>query len=93
VRIGPVLECVADNGDGTYTAHFGYNNENAYVVTIPIGPRNRFVPGAEDRGQPTTFQPGRVVDVVQVDFNGGNLIWQLDGKSGTASSTGSPPCP
>jgi hypothetical protein len=30
--VRPVLECVTNNGDGTYTAFFGYKNENSISV-------------------------------------------------------------
>jgi len=83
--VSPVLECVKDNGGGSYTAWFGYLSKNSDDVTLPIGPNNRFVPG-EDVGQPTSFEPGRKVRVFSVDFNGSNLVWQLSGRTATASS-------
>src|SRR5262249_17875792 len=48
---------------------------------------NRFTPGAEDRGQPTVFEPGRVTGVIATSFGGAaTLVWHLDGKTATASS-------
>ncbi|MEM8962486.1 MAG: RTX toxin [Acidobacteriota bacterium] len=87
--VRPVLECVDDNGDGTFTAHFGYKNDNPIVVTVPIGNENKFSPSPQDRGQTTLFQPGRQVDVFTVDFNGSNLVWTLAGRTSTASSNSS----
>jgi hypothetical protein len=82
--VRPVLECVAETPDG-YVAHFGYLNEHADVVTVPVGPDNKFSPSPADRGQPTAFQPGRVVEAFVVGFDGGTLVWTLDGRTATAS--------
>ncbi|MBU0648186.1 glycosyltransferase family 2 protein, partial [Patescibacteria group bacterium] len=78
----PLLECVDDHGDGTYTAHFGYENQNSHTVNIPIGWKNKFIPDPIDRGQPTDFLPGLHEDVFTVDFNGSNLKWQVKGPDG-----------
>lgn len=91
-KISPVLECVAEVGDGVYRAYFGYNNPNSIAVTIPIGPNNEFVPAPQDRGQGTVFQPGRQVDVFSFNFNGSNQVWKLNGKTATASSDFSQRC-
>ncbi|MBD3315659.1 MAG: hypothetical protein GF344_07725, partial [Chitinivibrionales bacterium] len=82
--ISPVLERVVDNCNGAYTAWFGYDNPNENAVTIDIGEFNRFT-GAQDRGQPVSFESGRNVDVFSVDFDGGNLVWSLSGATATAS--------
>jgi len=66
----PLLNCVQDNGNGTFTAHFGYLNQTASAITVPLGPKNMFVPPPNDRGQPTVFQPGENDDVFQVTFDG-----------------------
>ena len=47
--VRPVLECVTNNGDGTYTAFFGYKNENSISVYIPVGSKNKFTPNPQDR--------------------------------------------
>jgi hypothetical protein len=74
----PLLECVDDNGDGTYTAHFGYLNNSGATITLEIGPKNMFVPGQEDLGQPTVFLPGEHLNVFSVVFSGSNEIkWML----------------
>ena len=54
----PLLECVENNGNGTFTAHFGYLNTGSSVITLPIGSKNMFVGGDQNRGQPTVFNPG-----------------------------------
>ena len=74
----PLLECVDNNGDGTFTAHFGYLNQSATTITLPIGPKNMFVPGQTDFGQPTVFLPGEHLNVFSVVFSGtGDLKWML----------------
>ncbi|MFO7447821.1 MAG: SdrD B-like domain-containing protein [Ignavibacteriaceae bacterium] len=93
--ITPILECVTNNGDGTFTANFGYLNENNFEVTIPVGNDNKFSPAPQDRGQTTVFQPGRSPffpnQAYEVTFNGNTIEWSLKGPDGvtrkvTASS-------
>jgi xylan 1,4-beta-xylosidase len=83
--VRPVLECVAPNSDGSYTAHFGYQNDSGVAVNVPIGAKNTFHPNPQDRGQPTAFQPGRQRRVFSVTFDGSPLVWALDGRTATAS--------
>lgn len=48
------------NKDGSYSLLIGYMNRNqTQALDIPLGPSNKFEPGAIDRGQPTHFLPGR----------------------------------
>ena len=92
--IRPILECVVDNRDGTYTAYFGYLNGNDFPVSIEVGDRNKFSPTPQDRGQPTTFESGRTSywpdAAFNVDFDGNNLVWTLDGRTATASRNSTP---
>jgi len=84
----PTLENVVDNGDGTFTAYFGYESSNTVSVYVPVGPENMFVPEPVDRGQPTTFHPGgtdkHAQSVFTVTFKGGTLKWMLMGETVTA---------
>jgi len=74
----PLLECVDDNGDGTFTAHFGYLNQGSTTIHLPVGPKNMFVPGQLDFGQPTDFLPGEHLNVFSVVFNATDEIkWML----------------
>ncbi len=73
----PLLDCVVDNGDGTFTAHFGYVNHASTAITLPVGPKNKFVSPPQDRGQPTLFQPGEHHDVFTVTFDGSKIKWML----------------
>lgn len=87
--VHPILECVANNGDGTYTAYFGYQNDNAFVVTIPVGPDNKFSPNPENRSQPSVFQSGRSSSypnaAFSVVFDGNNLVWTVWDRTASAS--------
>lgn len=74
----PLLECVDNNGDGTYTAHFGYLNTTGSVINLPVGPKNMFVGGDKDRGQPTVFLPGEHLSEFSVTFDAlDTLKWML----------------
>jgi len=74
----PLLECVDNNGDGTYTAHFGYLNTTGSVITLAVGPKNMFVGGDKDRGQPTVFYPGEHLSEFTVTFDAlDTLKWML----------------
>lgn len=89
--VRPVLECVVDHSGGSFTAYFGYKNDNTSESSILVGANNRFSPTPQDRGQLTTFLPGRQQRVFPVSFNGSNLVWTLKGPDGrgrtaTASS-------
>lgn len=84
--VRPVLECVAPNSDGSYTAYFGYKNDNGVAVAIPVGGQNRFSPAPDGRGQPASFAAGRQARVFSVAFSGGPLVWTLAGRTATASS-------
>ena len=88
--VRPVLECVTNNGNGTYTAFFGYKNDNTVSVYIPVGSKNKFTPTPQDRGQTKVFLPGRHYKVYTVNFNGSNLVWTLNGRTSTASSNSAP---
>ena len=92
-KVTPILECVTDNGDGSYTARFGYDNPNPFVVVVRADRDNSFQPPPVFRtGQPESFAPGRVVDWFGVLFDGTGLTWVLDGHAVTANRN-SPPCP
>ena len=61
------LECVSDNKDGTYTAHFGYENPNGSPVTVPVGSNNSLTGGGLSSEQliaqtPTYFGRPDVVE-------------------------------
>ena len=87
----PTLQCVQNNGGGSYTAYFGYVNDNGLSIYVPIGSKNRFGLNA-DRGQPKLFLPGTHTNVFSVNFNGKNLTWTL-GQTNVTAKSSSTPCP
>src|SRR5262249_38040300 len=83
-----------DNGDDTFTALFGLDSGCAQTITIPLGTDNRFSPSPTNRGQPTSFAPGRTpfpAGDLRVTWSGSSLAWTLTGKTATATH-GSPRC-
>ena len=57
--VRPILECVVQKGPDSYVAHFGYANDGSETVMLPAGPANGLSNGPRERGQPTSFSPGR----------------------------------
>ncbi len=57
---GVFVDCMQPQLDGTYNATFGYQNDEQVTIKVPAGADNAVSPGGPDRGQPTTFPPGRV---------------------------------
>ena len=93
-QITPILECVTENGTNSYTSYFGYNNYNSEDVLVPLGTKNNISSQFSGiNGSPVNiFIPGRQTNVFSIDFNGQEILWQLNGSSVSASSK-SPPCP
>jgi hypothetical protein len=90
-NVTPVFECAQVNADGSSTAFFGYLSPSREPQQVELGSDNRFSPSPADRGQPSTFSPGRHVSVfsVRVPVNG-SVTWHLDGNA--ASSSMGRPC-
>lgn len=86
----PKYEGFTENGDGSYTLVFGYDNANRVAVKIPIGPGNSFTPFPQDRRQPVLFLPGRhraaCVIVMPPDFQD-SLQWTLSLVDSATTST------
>lgn len=82
----PSMDGCRDNGNGTFTAWWGYFNKNNHNVNIPIGNKNKFHPGTANRGQPTSFQAGDQDSVFSTTFTGESLTWILDGRTATIQS-------
>ena len=93
-NVSPAYEGWYKNPDGTYTLSFGYYNRNAEeVVEIPIGPNNFISPGAQNQGQPSSFQPRRHWGVfgvkVPADFGKKELTWTITFRGTTYAIPGS----
>lgn len=92
----PILDCVSYLGEAKYIAYFGYKNESSTTQQIPIGEQNRFDPTPKDRGQPTSFVPGRSDEYPNSPFSvefyeDTELVWHISSNSATAKMT-SPDC-
>jgi hypothetical protein len=94
--ITPLLDCVEVLAAGGFLAHFGYDNRlNGEDTRVLVGPQNGYSPLPLDRGQPTTFEGGIVVedaDIQAESEDGSPLTWSLTGKEATASLIGSERC-
>ena len=91
-EVRPTLDCVDINPKNVITAFFGYENRGT-TLSIPVGPANRFLTGAQDQGQPTLFQSSTVVRAFSVVFDhNSQLVWSLNGSQVTADKH-SPFCP
>jgi len=89
----PIFEGWAYNADGSLSMYFGYLNRN-YVETllVPVGPDNKFEPGAADRGQPTVFNARihRKEFSVKIPKDWGNkeLVWSVTVHGVTEKAVG-----
>ena len=87
--LSSVTECVIVNGDGTFTAFFGYDNRTGGPVRRPLGEANR-VRGAEGAA-PTNFAAGRHVAVFSATSTGSRITWRLGDRDAVATPR-SVPC-
>lgn len=80
-EIQPQLKCVMPLDSTRYRAYLTFSNPVEFR-SVALGPRNRFTPGAEDRGQPREFASGDHVPAFTLEFNATeNLTWNLDGRA------------
>jgi hypothetical protein len=90
----PVLECVGRNGDGTYTAVFGYQNPTRTTIRVPVGSDNQVTPDSVRATVPTTFVPGDVRGAFSVTVDEDTPVkWHLGNDSVQARAGGKPSCP
>ena len=85
----PIVECVWNNGDGTSTIAWGYDNPSTDTLMIDIGAKNKMASGADDQGQGTLFTPGLHTNAfVTTVATGTNRTWTLgNNKASTSAST------
>lgn len=82
--VRPVLDCVASNDDGTYTAYFGYDNKNGINVSVPHGNKNK-APLDTQGSRPTIFAPGEHSFQFAVKFTKKQTVaYTLNGGHGGA---------
>jgi hypothetical protein len=82
LSIVPILQCVQENQNGTFSAIFGYQNNNPSPGTIQVGDFNKVTPATLTQNQPTYFQVGGVYNAFTVTFNNGTVTWHLTGPDG-----------
>lgn len=88
--VKPILEYVQANKDHTYTAHWGYLNENGAEVDAQVSKLTGNVISGSENLPATGFKAGRQRDVFTTVFDGSNLVWTLkgpDGKQRTATAS------
>lgn len=86
--LAPVAECVIVNGDGSFTAFFGYTNASGRTVEMRVGDGNR-VQGARAT-PPQSFAPGRHVAVLSATSRAGHIRWRLAGGEAVATPRSQP---
>jgi hypothetical protein len=92
LNVSPSVTCVTDNGDGTFSVDFGFDNPNNYDIEVPIGVDNQISPGPNGQGQPIEFAPGKKESVFTVKGLTSAAKWTLQGKAVKASTAQSPKC-
>jgi len=95
--VTPLLDCVVQNNNGTYTAVLGYSNSTGRTQSIPVGSYNMLTPSWVDQVQPTTFTPGTHHGVFTVTLTWIDLLfrpsWRLGGDAVDYSDVTSAACP
>jgi hypothetical protein len=90
--ISPIFDGWEDLPDGSRQFYFGYINRSPAAVSVPIGPENGFAPQPLDRGQPTTFLPGRHEHVFTIKVPAaltGKLVWSVKSEIGVQTANAS----
>ena len=95
--VQPILSCTNILSDGTCQSFWGYESFENDTVVISVNSNtsdvNYFDPSPEDRGQPTSFEPGLHEAVFEVIRNCSDetlLTWNL--TTGTATSLPNQTC-
>lgn len=84
--IVPMVDCYAQNTNGTFTVILAYNSPYSNTRTIPRGSNNYASPSTYTSQLPTVFKPGlqrgaAKLTVSQADLYSGNIRWYLDGNT------------
>lgn len=93
-NVGVYVACVTPGPNGTYSATFGYQNDDTAPLAAAIGQGNRVAvsgsdPGAQDRGQPAALAPGRTGSAFTVTGipRARTVSWILDSAAGERVAT------
>jgi hypothetical protein len=87
-----LVECLWNNGDGTSSIVWGYNNPSSHVIYIEYGTKNKFSPGGDNQGQGETFATGMHHNAFVTTVSGTSRTWTL-GNDKVSSSASTPACP
>ena len=86
----PVLTCVTQAENGTYTAVFGYHNRTSRVISVPRGDNNNVDPSGP---VPEVFQPGLHHGAFSVTTTVDRRVeWELYDYDLRAYSSSQPSC-
>ena len=89
VPLRPFVTCVEALPDGRLRAHWGYLNASRSPLQRKLGSTNQLSPGAAERGQPTQFKVGYVVDAFSSVFAAdATSTWTLDDVRASADKHG-----
>jgi hypothetical protein len=82
----PHLECVTLNANGSFTAYFGFQNDNGVGVSVPYGSKNALAQDTQGY-RPTLFPPGDHHFAFGVDFAAGQtLVYRLSPENSPTTS-------
>jgi hypothetical protein len=88
----PIAECVWNNGNGTTSFVWGWNNPSSDTAHAVAGSaQNRITPGSSQT-QPELFGPGRHRNAFWTTASGTSASWRLGNTSVTATSGSTPTC-
>ena len=90
LSLRPILDGVTYNDDETWTAHWGWLNENEVAATALICKFTGTIIGDSNFPAAFTFAPGRHYKAFSTIFTSQNLVWTLQGPNGetrTATAT------
>jgi hypothetical protein len=89
----PLLSCLETRADGKKFVWFGFENETAHEIEVPIGAENKVTPPPFDRSQPTTFPPGYRNLAFAVAADTPHLTWHIQKRQFQVKVSEVAPCP
>ena len=95
-RVVPLVDCYAQNADGSYTFILAYDSSYTTTQTIPRGSNNYATPSTYTSQLPTVFQPGEQhgaakLVVSAADYASGTVSWYVDGSTLNTRTAGTVP--
>jgi len=91
--VHPVLNCVTQHANGSWTAVLGYDNTSGSRLVIR-GSDNKVTPGKYADALPTTFEPGVQNGAFSITFPKGNgATWSLGEDNLSIRTDAAPACP